>query len=937
MLSGKHGTETAVEIRLDRVILVLLMLGGLFCSQHMARAQQERIDSLRCQLHGAVDDTLRANLLSDLSSAFTNVNIDSAKCSAQEALELAESIGYMDGIARALNAYGLALWSSGSIPQALEHYQKSLSISQSTGNKREQAKILNLIGLLYQNQGRLKKALECYEQSLDIREVIGDHRGAASCLLNIGNIYLFKGAYENARDKYQQNLRIRQELNDRVGMAAGYGSLAVLLHLQGKNEEAMEEFTKSVQLSDEIGDKTNAALGRMNIGLILGTQGKYALALEQHQKSLKLFEELGLKQSIATSLLNIGVVHQSKSQYSQALDHFRRSLNIFSDLGDKSGVASCLKNIGVIYERQGANNEAIEHYRKSLNIYTALGYKREVACCLSMIGILHRLCASYEKALDALQGSLKLYDELKDKSGIASVSNAIGNVYSTQGDYKNALPYLQRSVALREELGEMSQVAASLCDIGWYQHTLGDDSNARLQLERGLQIAEELQATETIGCILARLHKFHASLGDYQAAYEYSRRQIVHRNSTRNSEERKELQELMQKYEAEKREREIGMLEKDKALQSLELARRDELVRRSHLEALQRNQKIELLSREAELQQLEVAMTLEQLKNKNAETERHQQKIKLLEKDRKLKVARLAQATTLRDALITGAALFVIIGLLILRRMHDKRRTAELQALVAQAHANAADMQKFRIEAEAERREKQAQQRFARGLLDAQETERKRLAGELHDSLGQDLIVVKNRLLLLRETAKLDGDLDEAITGVGETLEDVRRLSRDLRPYQLDRYGIGKALHALVARADESSSVRLTADIADIDGLWDKDAEVCIYRIVQEGLSNILKHADAQNARIRMQPQNGDVFLSIEDDGKGFPAENADDAGALESGFGLKGMAERAEILGGSMSLSSLPGEGTKIEILLPVPIQDPTPSMNPGLQVHNT
>jgi len=865
---------------LSRCTAHLLVLTFLLVVTFCARAQQHRIDSLTQRLEAVTEDTARVNVLIGLSTALLNRDIKATARHADSARTLAQKIDYPSGLARALN----------------------------------------LTGMVHDRRGQLNKALKSYRESLAIREEIGDRRGAGSCLLNIGNIYMRRGAWKKARENYEQSLEIQTELQNTRGMAVSYGSLGIILKYEAKYDQAIEQFTRSRNLAESIGLTQIAAMGTMNIGLILGIQGNHREALKYHQNSLKQFEAVGNKHSTATCLINIGTAYQYLQKYTEALEQFQRSLTLQYELENKGGIASCLSNIGVIYERKGDLKDAHAHYQKSLALYRELGKKHGIVQTLFMIGEVHRKRRAFDEALPFLEESLDLAEQLGDKRWISFGCTTLGAIHSDQGEYKKALPYLERGLALKEELGEMAAVSDALCKIGWHYHSIGDTAKARMHLERGLRIATDLHAPESIDCALARLHKYNAATGNYERAYQYSRQQIRHRDSTRRSDERLQLQELMEKYEAEQREREIEMLERDKAMQSLEIERRNEEIRRHHVEALQRMQKIELLSREAEIQQLEVAMTTEQLKNKEAEAIRSQQTIDLLEKDQKLKNATLDQETTLRNAIIAGAVLLVIIGLLIFRRMRDKRHTIELKAEVAEAHARTADMEKLRFAAEAERREREAQQRFARGLLEAQETERKRLAGELHDSLGQDLIVVKNQLLLLRETTTVNGDLDNAIVGIGETLEDVRRLSRDLRPYQLDRYGIGKAIEAMVARANESTRIQFTTVIGNVDGIWDKNAEACIYRIVQEGTSNILKHADARNASIKFSPENGTAKLLIEDDGKGFIDADPDATQPAGSGFGMKGMTERAEILGGSMSILSQPGQGTTITITLPLP-----------------
>jgi signal transduction histidine kinase len=145
-------------------------------------------------------------------------------------------------------------------------------------------------------------------------------------------------------------------------------------------------------------------------------------------------------------------------------------------------------------------------------------------------------------------------------------------------------------------------------------------------------------------------------------------------------------------------------------------------------------------------------------------------------------------------------------------------------------------------------------------LIASQESERKRIAAELHDSLGQRLVVIKNlALMFLRDSAGASakgdalGQIEEISAEASHALGEVKEISYNLRPYQLDRIGLTKALEALARTAAASSSVAFTADIDDIDRFFPQESEINFYRIVQEGVNNIVKHSQASRASVRIQ------------------------------------------------------------------------------------
>lgn len=212
-------------------------------------------------------------------------------------------------------------------------------------------------------------------------------------------------------------------------------------------------------------------------------------------------------------------------------------------------------------------------------------------------------------------------------------------------------------------------------------------------------------------------------------------------------------------------------------------------------------------------------------------------------------------------------------------------------------------------------RANQEQAAFSRRLIQSQEGERERIAAELHDSIGQTLAIIRNRALVSLRVpdnhARAIEQLDEIASAAGHALEEVRNISYDLRPYHLDRLGLGKAIEVMLAKASDSGEIRFRPEIAGVEGILSRDVEINVYRIVQEAVSNILKHSGATEARVCIRETPACVEILVEDNGKGFlPAH-------YDPGLGLSGIAERTRLLGGVLRVDSSPGRGTTIRIAL--------------------
>jgi len=202
---------------------------------------------------------------------------------------------------------------------------------------------------------------------------------------------------------------------------------------------------------------------------------------------------------------------------------------------------------------------------------------------------------------------------------------------------------------------------------------------------------------------------------------------------------------------------------------------------------------------------------------------------------------------------------------------------------------------------------KSLQERFSQALLLSQENERKRISKDLHDGLGQQLLLIKNKLFT-------QGD-KETKAMVDATIEEVRAISRDLHPFQLQEMGITKALEFTLKQVDENTALFVSSEIDNIDNLFNPEQEVNIYRIVQESLSNIIKHAKAEAGKVSVERLKNTVRIVVKDNGVGF---DFNEKYQNIKSLGLKTLLERTKFLNGQMKIYSKQGTGTELEFKIP-------------------
>jgi signal transduction histidine kinase/DNA-binding response OmpR family regulator len=278
----------------------------------------------------------------------------------------------------------------------------------------------------------------------------------------------------------------------------------------------------------------------------------------------------------------------------------------------------------------------------------------------------------------------------------------------------------------------------------------------------------------------------------------------------------------------------------------------------------------------------------------------------------------------------------------------DKRRAAEfssqdervavtLAAEVAVAYENARRYDEIqhhalrleqevnqRIRAEEALREySERLQSLSRQLLHAQETERRHLARELHDEIGQALTALKINLQGLHRSlgnSPLTGRLDDSIGIVERTLDQVRNLSLDLRPSMLDDLGLIAALRWYLDRQALRAGLSVQAVLDPLTRALDPEVETACFRLVQEAVTNIVRHAHARLVRVEMHQSDAGLELVVRDDGAGFDVAAARERAAQGASLGLLGMQERVTLLGGVCDITSTPGQGTTVQVRFTLP-----------------
>jgi len=219
---------------------------------------------------------------------------------------------------------------------------------------------------------------------------------------------------------------------------------------------------------------------------------------------------------------------------------------------------------------------------------------------------------------------------------------------------------------------------------------------------------------------------------------------------------------------------------------------------------------------------------------------------------------------------------------------------------------------------------REQQQMLSARLMAAQETERRVIARELHDEVGQALTALKINLQTVQRKQKNDLDLSESIGMVEQTLQQVRAISLNLPPTVLEDLGLAAALRWLLDRQGREAGFS-TAFITNIgETRLDPQIEIACFRVAQEALTNVMRHSHAQNVNIKLEKINQDLHLTVRDDGLGYEVEAAYQRAWNGNSLGLVGMQERVMLAGGRMEIESMKGQGTTIHASFPLARPNP-------------
>lgn len=639
-------------------------------------------------------------------------------------------------------------------------------------------------------------------------------------------------------------------------------------------------------------------------------------SLHYARVALRMARALGDDGGLSTAYRRIGTAHWRKNLPDSALHYFRLSMDMDQRAGDLDGVASNAQKIARVYADRGQLKEAVDMNRTALSICRQTGNRRGESLSLSQLGGVQGQLGHLDDALASYFASLEINKELKDGSRIASGYQSIDLLYRDFEQYDKAEEYCRQFIDMARASGSDKLMAAAYKNMGGLYKEKGDHARFRsfsdsalmlygkigdersalgarfniaiadLELgdldgaEAGIQaILPELQRTglntllvgahNNLGIIALRRNDLRAASDRFEHALEIARRSG---DRSLQVEVLPNLADLRQKQG--RLDEAIGVLRSYQAM-------RDSMINLKSTEQLataEVREKYDTALRIKELQEHKVKLEMEQ--------------------------AQKARRTWQRNALLALAALLLAVLVLLYRNNQHIRRLRQQEQTLHEQRVN--DLLK------------QQEIRSLDAMMQGQEKERERIAKDLHDRLGSMLSAIKLQFSALEgRIAEMESQQKEQYQRVFHLLDDavteVRRISHDMVRGTLTQFGLQGALEDLRSAIEVPGKLQVELNVFGLEQRLDQKLEIAVYRMVQEMVSNALKHARADHLSVQITRSAAMLNLIVEDNGRGF------DPAAASEGMGMGNIRARAAEFGGSVQVDSKAGRGTSITVDIPL------------------
>jgi signal transduction histidine kinase len=671
---------------------------------------------------------------------------------------------------------------------------------------------------------------------------------------------------------------------------------------KAKGSEAAPLFQQAILLFSAINNALETAKAKEYLGKAYSLSNQNTKALELYREAEKVFVQHSYQEGLSMVYNNIGIAFSNLGDPEKAIEGYLKALAIDERQNNMSQVPMTLNNIGKLFLDIKNYSEARHYLLQSID-------KCRAAKDLLTMGKAQLNCGNtfvmeqqYDKGIGFIKEALQTFEKINFTRGVQTCYNNLGALHLLNKQYSEALPHLHKALELAQKTAAQTGVGLIQQNIAYGHIFLKHFDDAEAWFTKAEATMSKSPDPYTIGEIYKHRALLDSARGDYKSAYENKTRYLYHSEKFLSERNLKQINELRTKFEAQQKEAQIALLNKDNSIKELEI-RNQKLTLAEQLFQLTENRlalseaDLELATSELQLEGQKQIILKQKLDStqrvKNIQELKRQSELQQLEiKNRQLQLSR---RNVLIGLLLALSALGSLLGYSFYRRKQLKQE-AKLQAEVLRQ-----------------------QELATKAILEAEEAERQRIAKDLHDGVGQMMSAAKMNLSAYEHevafaSPEAKQSFERIISLVDDSCKEVRAVSHNMMPNALLKNSLAAAIREFVDKLDHKAlKVHLYTD--GLDDRLDSNVETVLYRVIQECVNNVIKHADANVLDLSIVKDSQEITATIEDNGKGF---DITDSGKFD-GIGLKNIRTRIEYLKGSVDFNSVSGKGTLVAIHVPL------------------
>ncbi|MDQ7949604.1 MAG: sensor histidine kinase [Pedobacter sp.] len=674
-----------------------------------------------------------------------------------------------------------------------------------------------------------------------------------------------------------------------LGLAEAYKAIGMANAFRNHTAVAIQLFNISNDYYTKLNNKREIGGNYGNIGSAYKLVGNLSQALSAFLKAEKIHREINDLEAIAADLNNLGAVSYDLGNYDKAISYYLEGTKLMEKLKRQKENAQTFINIGNVLRLQKNFSEAVAYYDKAIQILSAYNDQLNLGIAYLNYANIYIEQSLYDKGINMLNQSMAAFTKANFKRGLQVCYNNLGAMYIRQEKYRQAIPLLEKSIKISEEANNFAGLALVQQNIAYAYTMLKEYKLA----EEWFNKSEKAAHTYNKGNIntFAEIYNHRSSLdsatGNFKDAFFLRDKYRLIKDSLLNEKLSKQINELNTKYQTEKKETQITLLGKENQIQSLELNKSRLELENEQLEN-DRNL-LKIGSQELLLLKNKIALAGEQV-----EAKVKAQKIRLLATKNEIQRLELIKRNIFLGSIAGLLLITLVVGYLLYNR-YKLKQEARLQAeVIAQQDA------------------------ATKAVLSAEENERKRISGELHDGIGQMFSAVKMNLSAITDHLKFEDQhsadvFQKTMNLIDESCKEVRVISHQMAPNVLLKSGLTAAIRDFINKID-SRKLKINLETFGLQQRLAQNIETVLYRVIQETVNNVIKHAAANMLDIQLSKDEEGINVMIEDNGKGFNVSHLDKF----EGIGLKNIRSRVAYLKGTVDFSSEVGKGTLIAIFIP-------------------